>query len=296
LSGPIQAVTADLSHRSAIITGAARGIGAAMAAALAGAGARLSLTDVDIGTLRRTRDTIYTDSGNDALAVFEADVAKYVDAQNVVEETCARYGSADIVINNAALGLATIRPDFINRPVRFWEIDPRVWTRLFGVNFNGAFFLEHVAVPRMVKAGWGRVINVTTTFQAMLSFEAYGPSKAALEAHSYIIARALAGTGVTVNAVSPGGPADTEQRAEDVGVPRDRLLAPSIMGPPITWLCSDSANGMSGRRITAALWDASLPAAEAAVRASRDIAWPELITPVTLAGGDPVPAAAAPPR
>ena len=278
-------MTADLSHRSAIVTGAARGLGAAMAAALAHAGAKLTLTDIDIVELRRTCDSIYTDSGNDAITPFEVDVAKYGDAQEIVTEACARYGSADVVINNAAIGLATIRPDFISRPVRFWEIDPRVWTRILSVNINGAFFLEHAAVPRMVRAGWGRVINVTTTFQTMLSFEAYGPSKAALDAHSHIIARALAGTGVTVNAVTPGGPADTAQMTDDIGVPRHRLLPPAIMGPPVVWLCSDAANDVTGRRITAVQWDASLPAAEAAARASRDIAWSELITPIALAEG-----------
>lgn len=278
-------MAAALSHRTAIVTGAARGLGAAMARGLARTGAKLTLTDIDIDELRRTRDAISAETGNDAIAAFEADVAKYADAKALVEETVARYGSADIVINNAALGLGTIRPDFISRPVRFWEIDPQIWTRILSVNINGAFFLEHAAVPRMVEAGWGRVINVTTTFQTMLSFEAYGPSKAALDAHSYIVARALAGTGVTVNAVTPGGPADTAQVTDDIGVPRHLLVAPAIMAPPVVWLCSDAADGVTGRRITATRWDTSLPPDEAVARAGREIAWPELITPIAVAEG-----------
>jgi NAD(P)-dependent dehydrogenase (short-subunit alcohol dehydrogenase family) len=274
-----------LSHRTAIITGAARGLGAAMAAGLAGAGARLSLTDIDIAELRRTRDAIYAESGNDAIMVFGADSARYSDANDVVVETCARYGATDIVINNAAIGLATIRPDFVTRPVRFWEIDPRAWARILAVNVNGPFFLEHAAVPGMIKKGWGRVINVTTTFQTMLTFEVYGPSKAAIEAHSHIAAGALGGTGVTVNVVTTGGPADTAQVTDDLGVPRHSLLSPAIMVPPVLWLCSEAANEVTGRRLSAAHWESALPPTEALVRASRPIAWPELMTRIVVAEG-----------
>jgi NAD(P)-dependent dehydrogenase (short-subunit alcohol dehydrogenase family) len=276
---------ASLSHRTAIITGAARGLGAAMATGLARAGARLSLADIDIAELRRTRDAIYGETGNDAIAVFGADTAHYADATDVVVETTARYGSADIVINNAAIGLATIRPDFVTRPVKFWEIDPRAWARILAVNINGPFFLAHAAVPGMVKKGWGRVINVTSTFQIMLTFEAYGPTKAAIEAHSHIAAGALAGTGVTVNVVTTGGPADTTQVTDDLGVPRHALLAPSIMVPPVAFICSDAANGVTGRRLSAAHWDPLLPPAEALARASRPIGWPELMTGIVVAEG-----------
>jgi len=284
-------LTASLSHRSAIVTGAARGLGAAMAAGLARAGARLSLTDIDIAELRRARDEIYGETGNDAIAVFEADAARYADAQHVVAETQARYGSADIVINNAAIGLATIRPDFVSRPVRFWEIDPRVWARILAVNANGPFFLEHAAVPGMIKNGWGRVINLTITFKIMLRFEALGPSKAAIEAHSHIAANALAGTGVTVNVITTGGPADTAQVSDDLGLPREALLPPSIIVPPVVWLCSDAANAVTGRRFSAAHWDTSLPPAEAAAGASRPIAWPELVTRIVVAEGSRIEAA-----
>jgi NAD(P)-dependent dehydrogenase (short-subunit alcohol dehydrogenase family) len=274
-----------LAHRTAIVTGAARGLGAAMAMGLARAGARLSLADIDIAELRRTRDAIYADTGNDAIVVFGCDTARYADAADVVTETQARYGSADILINNAAIGLATIRPDFVTRPVPFWEIDPRVWSRILAVNVNGPFFLEHAAVPGMVKRGWGRIVNVTTTFRAMLTFEAYGPSKAALEAHSHIAAAALAGTGVTVNLLSTGGPADTSQVTDDLGVPRAALLPPEIMVPPVLWLCSDAAGSVTGCRITAAQWDTALAPEQAMQRASRPIAWPELMTKIVVAEG-----------
>jgi NAD(P)-dependent dehydrogenase (short-subunit alcohol dehydrogenase family) len=198
------------------------------------------------------------------------------------------------VINNAAIGLATIRPDFVSRPVRFWEIDPRAWSRILAVNINGPFFLEHAAVPGMVRKGWGRVINVTTTFHTMLRFEAYGPSKAAVEAHSHIAARALAGTGVTVNVVTTGGPADTAQVTDDLGVPRHSLLSPSVMVPPVRWLCSDSANEVTGRRLSAAHWNEALPPAEALERASRPIAWPELVTRIVVPEGSRLDTAASP--
>jgi NAD(P)-dependent dehydrogenase (short-subunit alcohol dehydrogenase family) len=282
----------SLSHRAAIITGAARGLGAAMATGLAAAGARLSLVDIDIAELRRTRDAIYAETGNDAIMVFGADTASYADAEDVVHETMTRYGAADIVVNNAAIGLATIRPDFVTRPVKFWEVDPRAWARILAVNVNGPFYLEHAAVPAMIKKGWGRLINVTTTYQTMLTFEVYGPSKAALEAHSYIAAGALSGTGVTVNLVTTGGPADTTQVTDDLGLPRHALLSPSVMVPPVLWLCSDAANVVSGRRVSAAHWDETLPPAVAMVRASRPIAWPELGTDLVVAEGSALEARA----
>jgi NAD(P)-dependent dehydrogenase (short-subunit alcohol dehydrogenase family) len=269
--------------RTAIVTGAARGLGAAIAIGLARNGIRLAL--VDIADLSQTHAAVVTEIGEDAVASFKADIADSSDAAAVVAEACARFGSVDILVNNAGIGAASIRTDFISRPIRFWEIDAEIWARIMATNANGAFFLEHAAVPGMIERRWGRVINVTTTFQTMLNFEAYGPSKAALEAHSYIAARALAGTGVTLNVLIPGGPADTAQVTEDIGVPRAKLLPPSIMVPPLLWLCSEEGGAITGRRFSAADWDTTIPATEAVERASQPLAWPDLVRPIVLPEG-----------
>jgi 3-oxoacyl-[acyl-carrier protein] reductase len=251
-----------------------------MALGLARAGARVAL--VDVKNVEASRGAVARASKNDAVAAFTADVAQYAEVASVVANARARFGTVDIVVNNAGIGAASIRPDFITRPIRFWEIEPAAWTRILAVNANGPFYFAHAAAAAMVERGWGRFVNVTTTYQTMLSFEAYGPSKAALEAHSYIAARALAGTGVTVNVLIPGGPADTAQVTDDIGVPRSALLPPAIMIDPLVWLCSAAADDTSGLRFSAAEWDPTLPRHEALARAARPLAWPELVRPIIV--------------
>ena len=86
-------------------------------------------------------------------------------------------------------------------------------------------------------------------------------------------AKEVEGSAITVNVLVPGGPTDTPMISDQAGWPREKMLRPEIMGPPILWLVSDNSAGFNGQRITAARWDASLPPAEAAKRA---IGWPEL--------------------
>lgn len=124
--------------------------------------------------------------------------------------------------------------------------------------------------------GIGRAIDNTTSFRTMLRILPYGAAKAALEAMSAVWAKELAGTGVTVNVLVPGGPTDTPMLGDGSGWPRDKMLRPSIMGPPAAWLVSDRAKEFTGRRIAAARWDTTLAPDEAARRASRPIGWPEL--------------------
>ena len=101
-----------------------------------------------------------------------------------------------------------------------------------------------------------------------------------------------------LSALVPGGPTDTPMISDQAGWPREKMLRPEIMGPPTLWLVSDDSAGFNGQRITAARWDASLPPAEAAKRASRAIGWPELSADAiwpdgqdTLSGSAPVPEA-----
>jgi len=173
--------------------------------------------------------------------------------------------------------------------VRIDEITPEFWNRMVAVNLSGAWYLTRAAVPGMRARGWGRIINVTTSFFTMLRgrFHPYGPAKAGLEAMSAGHASEFAGSGITVNVVVPGGPADTPMVPVASGLRREDLIPPSKMAPPMLWLCSKDADAVTGKRYVAVNWDDAL-APEAAQRASESpIAWPELAGAPVWPGGKP---------
>ncbi len=102
----------------------------------------------------------------------------------------------------------------------------------------------------MMREGWGRIVNVTTSLGTMLNAGSptYGPSKAALEALSAIMAKDLDGTGVTVNVLVPGGITNTPMVSDEAGFERAKMIQPEVMAPPFVWLVSDAAGKVTGRR------------------------------------------------
>src|SRR5947208_4024138 len=113
----------------------------------------------------------------------------------------------------------------------------------------------------MMRQKWGRIVNVTTSLGTMIRDGAptYGPSKAALEALSAIMATDLAGSGVTVNVLVPGGVTNTAMVPQEAGFDRQQMIQPDIMAPPLVWLVSDAAGTTTGRRFLAMHWDPALP-------------------------------------
>jgi 3-oxoacyl-[acyl-carrier protein] reductase len=138
--------------------------------------------------------------------------------------------------------------------------------------------MARVAVLPMLEKGWGRIVNNTTNFHTMLGpgRACYGPGKAALEASTLIWSRELAGTGVTVNVLTPGGATFTPIHAKSRGIPVDKMLNPKIVVPPILWLASAASDGVTGYRFSAKSWNPELPPDEAALKARRPAAWDSL--------------------
>jgi NAD(P)-dependent dehydrogenase (short-subunit alcohol dehydrogenase family) len=99
-----------------------------------------------------------------------------------------------------------------------------------------------------------------------------------LEAFSAIMAKDLAGTGVTVNVLVPGGVTNTGMVPLEAGYDRAEMIQPAVMAPPLNWLVSDAAGGLTGRRFLAVHWDPSLPPEEAATKAGAPVAWSEMAT------------------
>ena len=165
---------------------------------------------------------------------------------------------------------------FLIEPTRFWETNPATWRMIIETNVNGPFFMARAVARVMIRRGWGRIINVSMNHQTMRrrGFSPYGPSKAALESETIIWAQDLAGTGVTVNALLPGGASLTGMIPDEVPAElRTKLLAPEIMVPPLLWLISEAADGISGQRLNASRWDPNLNPSEATAKASEPAGW-----------------------
>ena len=267
-----------LTGRTAAVTGGARGLGLAMALGLARAGANVSLLDVDSEALDGARAEVAAAVGEGRVIAIATDVSDEAAVGGAIAVTLKAFDSLDIVVNDAGIGPPANGRSLFNNPEKFWENDLGRWRRTVEVNTIGSHIMAALAAPGMVARGWGRIVNVTTSMNAMYmaGCGAYGPSKAALEANTAIMAKDLGGTGVTANVLVPGGPADTRMIPADSGVDRAQLIPPERMVPPIVWLASPDSDGVTGMRFQAALWDPALPTAEAAGQAGAPAAWPQL--------------------
>jgi NAD(P)-dependent dehydrogenase (short-subunit alcohol dehydrogenase family) len=275
-----------LAGRVAVVTGAASGMGRVMARALAAAGAKVAGVDVDAAGLDRLgAEAVF--AGNFLKII--ADISKIADCRRAVQQVVAGLGALDILINCAGISMSSAAAHKEAR-IKFFEADPDAWQRIVAINCVGAFLMARFAAEPMIERGWGRIINVTTSFDTMLAagLSAYGASKAALEASCVSFAKDLEGTGVTANVLVPGGPTDTPGFFPP-GKPRPPvLLDPEIMGVPVVWLASPQSDGVSACRFIARDWDRSLSPAEAAQRARAPAAWPTLAQGASEARGHPM--------
>ena len=242
-------------RKVAVVTGGGRGLGAAMALGLARAGYRVVVTAAREAA---EIEAIAAEAG-DRVYPLVADVTREEDCERVVDAALARFGSLDILVNNAGRGMKYISSSFMTEPTRFWEADASAWRSVIDTNINGPFLMARAAVRPMLRGRWGRIINLSMNRDTMqrAGFSPYGPSKAALESETIIWAQDLAGTGVTVNALLPGGATLTGMIPP--GVPqhvRASLLDPGIMIRPLLWMVSPASDGITGKRLVAAMLDA----------------------------------------
>jgi NAD(P)-dependent dehydrogenase (short-subunit alcohol dehydrogenase family) len=262
--------------RVVLVTGAAGGIGRVVTAALLKDGHAVAAVDRDAEALKRLAADNDAPETKGRLHIIAEDLELEFGCHAAVEAARAHFGPVDAVINNAGIGMSSIRPDAEARHPTIEELTPDVWDPFLAIFVRAPVAITRAALPYMKQRGWGRIVNNTTSYLTMLRVLPYGAVKAALESMSAVWAKELEGTGITVNVLVPGGPTDTPMISDECGWPRDKMLKPEIMGPPAAWLMSDVSAGFSGRRIVAARWDTSLPPAEAAARSSRAIGWPEL--------------------
>ena len=266
----------ELSGKTAIVTGAGRGLGRAMALGLARAGANVVIT---AARARQEIEMVAKEGVKipqaGTVREFVADVASEENCELVVSETIREFGSVHILVNNAGRGMRFVSEKFFDTPTKFWQTDPAVWRMIVDTNVNGPFLMARAVAPQMLKQGWGRIINISMNHETMrrAGFSPYGSSKAALESETIIWAQDLARTGVTVNSLLPGGATDTGMVPRDIAQQSRPLLDPNIMVPPLLWLASEAADGVTGARFVANLWDSSLPPEQAAEKARRVAGW-----------------------
>src|SRR5438034_862589 len=217
--------------RVAIVTGAAGGIGRALVKGLLGAGIRVAAVDQTRDGLSAIASSAREQGKDAALLTIEADLSREVAISDVVGQARSHFGAIDILVNNAGIGQATLRPGNWQQPLRFWEVTADQWRQFVAVHTTAPLLLAQAVVPGMMERKWGRIVNVTTSLGTMIrnGSPTYGPSKAALEAFSAIMAKDLDGTGVTVNVLVPGGVTNTPMVPQESGFDRQAKTQPEIM-------------------------------------------------------------------
>jgi NAD(P)-dependent dehydrogenase (short-subunit alcohol dehydrogenase family) len=239
----------DLEGVRALVTGGTSGLGFAMSQALAEAGARVVLT----GRTEPRVQAAAAQIGHDAIGLA-MDVRDEQSVRAGVGRALTILGGIDVLVNNAGIGMRTVNPHFMTEPIGFWQVTPDGFRDLLVTNVVGYFLVARAVVPHMLQAGHGKIINISVseTTTRRRGFTPYGPSRAATDSLSRIMAADLAGTGIDVNLLLPGGATRTGMAPDSI--PPDTQvtwLDPAIMGPPIVWLASPASDGLTDQRIVA---------------------------------------------
>ena len=124
-----------------------------------------------------------------------------------VDRALTTLGGIDVLVNNAGIGMRTVNPHFMTEPIGFWQVSPDGFRDLLTTNVVGYFLVARAVVPHMLEAGHGKIVNISVSETTMRrhGFTPYGPSRAATDSLSHIMAADLAGTSIDVNLLLPGG-------------------------------------------------------------------------------------------
>ena len=242
----------ELDGIRVLVTGATSGLGAAMAAALDQAGARVMVTGRDQARAQAAADEL----GRSAIACA-LDVRDERSVAACVARAREAWGGIDMLVNNAGIGMRTVNPRFMSEPQPFWEVPPAGFRDVVETKVVGCFLMAREVVPMMLADGGGRIVNISMNEQTMVRRASChtGPRRRGRG----VVARDGSGSGrqlVTVNILLPGGATRTGMIPDGVSAEaRAALLDPAVMGPPIVWLASDRAAGVHGRRIVATEFD-----------------------------------------
>ncbi len=244
-----------LNGRVALVTGGGRGAGAAIAGALARAGAAVVVAARTKAQVDAVAERLTADGAR--VWAFQCDVADPVSVERLTHASREAAGAVDILVNNAGVAFAA--------PVGKTTLDD--WNRMIRVNATGTFLCTRAWLAPMVERGWGRIVNVASIagLSADRYISAYAASKHAVIGFTRAVAAEVADKGVTVNAVCPtyldtamtdegidrivsitGRDRDAARQALVARVPQKRLIAPDEVAGAVVFLCSEQARGITG--------------------------------------------------
>ena len=235
-----------LGGKTAVVTGATRGIGRALARALAEAGANIVIVGRDEGAAREV-ETELAGLGTQTLTVM-AEITQRSDVERLLAESVAQFGRVDILINNA--GTCVHRPAL--------DVTDDEWRQVMNVNVDGLWLASQVFGRHMAESGGGNIVNIGSISAQIVNRPqwqpAYNASKAAVHQLTKSLAAEWAALNIRVNALAPGyvktdmAPVDDprfKQRWID-DAPQQRAALPSELGPAIVFLASDASSFMTG--------------------------------------------------
>lgn len=233
-----------LSGKSALITGAGRGLGRAIALAFAQAGATVAVVARTADEIAETAWLI-EEQGGRAMAI-QADVRSSAELAHMVGVAREALGPIHILVNSAGVGLRA--------PVQ--DTSEAQWDTVMDTLLKGSFLAAQALLPQMIELGGGNIINVGAPLEkiAVPGFAAYYAAKCGVEGLTKVMAKDLRRFGINVNALHPGGFADTRMVRETVPEVRTGLLAPEEIGPAALALASQPPRGQTGQTIDAHRW------------------------------------------
>ncbi len=242
----------EVTNKIVIITGAGSGIGKATAIHFAKYGATVVVSDINLESAQKVVDEITTNKGK-ALAV-KANVAKFEDVENLINTTVEKFGSLDVIVNNAGIG-----PNLL----KTHESLLKDWDRVIAINQTGVFYCMKVALQQFLKQGYGNIVNIASLagLKASPNTISYSASKFAVVGMTKSAAMEYATKNIRVNAVCPGY---TESALLDQllnakpemdailksMIPMKRFGKTSEIAEAVVWLASDSTRFITGQTIT----------------------------------------------